>query len=188
MKADVKKWSEIRDYLSVLKQSDLIALIGDLCKLNDENKYFIGARCSETCAEAIKPYKSLVKQFISPDIPFSDERIQKAKAKKTINDYWRASGDPYGKIDLMLYYVECGTQFTLEYGDINESFYNSLVAMFKQSIIEIKKISSSRPTKSFILRLNNVVDISKNIGWGYGDEVKTLFIEENFSIENNKNI
>jgi hypothetical protein len=61
-----------------------------LYRLNDENKYFINARCSETCEEAIKPYRLLVQQFIAPDIQHGDERIEKAKARKTINDYWKA--------------------------------------------------------------------------------------------------
>src|SRR3990172_91626 len=35
-------------------------------------------------------------------------------------------GDRGGKIELLLTYVESGTRFTNDYGDINESFYSSL--------------------------------------------------------------
>ena len=179
MEQDVKKWSEIRRVLTVLKQQDLVSLVGELYNISIDNKHFLNARCSETCAEAIKSYRSLVKQFISPDI---NEEIHKARAQKAISDYWLASGDPYGKIDLMLYYIECGTQFTIEYGDIDESFYNSLVAMFQKAIAEIKKISGDQLNLkgNFIYRLRQIVDAAKNIGWGYGDDVQILFAKANF--------
>jgi len=186
MKSDVKKWSDIQEYLPIFKQNELIALIGELYRLNDENKYFINARCSETCAEAIKPYRLLVKQLISPDIQYGNERVEKAKARKTINDYWKATGDNNGKIDLMLHYVECGTQFTLTYGDIDEPFYNSLAAMFKHIITEVKKLPSNKIAKIFINRLHEITIAAKDIGWGYGDEINELFDQENFLPENSE--
>jgi hypothetical protein len=48
----LKKWSEIRRILAIFKQPDLISFIGERYSLNGGNKYFIDARCSETCAEA----------------------------------------------------------------------------------------------------------------------------------------
>lgn len=184
MKIDVKKWSEIQEYLPIFKQNELISLIGELYRLNNENKHFINARCSETCEEAIKPYRLLVQKFISPDIRYGNERIEKAKARKSISDYWKATRDDNGKIDLMLHYVECGTQFTLTYGDIDEPFYNSLASMFQQTIVEIKKLPLNKITENFIHRLNDIVHAAKNIGWGYGDEVNELFDEANFLVGN----
>jgi hypothetical protein len=52
---------------------------------------------------------------------------QSAIIKKAIND-------PVGTLDLMVYYVECGTQFTVDCGDIDEAFYASLESMFTQVV------------------------------------------------------
>lgn len=52
--------------------------------------------------------------------------------RKAISDYKKASGDEVGVLDIMVYYVEMGTKFTLEYGDIYEEFYDSLESMFKK--------------------------------------------------------
>lgn len=172
MKYEGKKWSSVKAHLAIFQKNELINLLGELYQLNDENKYFLSARCSETCEEAIEPYRKLIKQFISPDIQYGDKRIEKAKAKKTISDYWKASGDNNGKIDLMLYYIECGTEFTLTYGDIDESFYNSLSSMFSHVVGEVVDLPKN---KDFIHRLREIVNDAKNIGWGYGDEVTELF-------------
>lgn len=175
----IKKWAEIRRHLSLFKQNELLSLTGELYQLNDDNQYFLNARCSETTEEAIQPYKLQVKQFIAPEIHTGNERIQKAKAKKVIRNYWHATEDPYGKIDLMLYYVECGTDFTLSYGDIDEPFYNSLETVFAQAITEIKKLSHSF-TEHFIHRLHAIVKAAELIGWGYGDMLKALYEDAGF--------
>lgn len=175
MKYEGKKWSAIKANLSVFQKNELINLFGELYQLNEDNKHFISARCSETCEEAIKPYRILVKQFISPEIRYGEEPIEKTKAKKAIGDYWKASGDNNGKIDLMVYYIECGTEFTLTYGDIDASFYNSLSSMFGQTVNEIKKLPENKIRQDFIHRLRAIVNDAKNIGWGYGDEVCELF-------------
>lgn len=175
MKYEGQKWSSIKANLSLLQKNELINLLSELYKLNKENKYYISARCSETCEEAIRPYRILIKQFISPEIRSGDEHIEKAKAKKAISDYWKASGDNNGKIDLMLYYIECGTEFTLTYGDIDEPFYNSLSSMFDQTVNEVRKLTKNETCKDFIYRLQEIVNDAKNIGWGYGDEVRELF-------------
>ena len=47
-------------------------------------------------------------------------------ARQDIRDYQKATADLTGTIDLMLTYVEQGTQFTKTYGDIDERFYDSL--------------------------------------------------------------
>ena len=175
MKCEGKKWSSIKANLSLLQKNELINLLSELYKLNKENKYYISARCSETCEEAIRPYRILIKKFISPEIRSGDEHIEKVKAKKAISDYWKASGDNNGKIDLMLYYIECGTEFTLTYGDIDEPFYNSLSSMFAQTVNEVKKLTKNEISKNFVYRLLKIVNDAKNIGWGYGDEVRELF-------------
>ena len=75
----------------------------------------------------------------------------------------------------MLYYIECGTEFTLTYGDIDEPFYNSLSSMFDQTVNEVKKLTKNETCKDFTYRLQEIVNDATNIGWGYGDEVSELF-------------
>lgn len=175
-----ERWSSIKNSLALLQNGELLELLGQLYQLNKENKYFISAKCVVDRHLTIQPYKMLIKQFISPEIKSGHERIEKAKARKAISDYWKATADYYGKIELMIYYVECGTQFTLTYGDIDEPFYNSLASMFGDAIEEVKKISMDEISKDFIYRLQEIVHDARAIGWGYGDELSNLFEEASF--------
>lgn len=181
MKSNLKKWSDVRRYLHIYNQDELINIIGELYKLDDQIQYFIDAGCSETREEAIKPYRLLIRQYIFPNIVNGSERIQKAKARKIINNYWKATGDRSGKIDLMLLYIENGTQLSLTYGDIDESFYNSMIAMFKETISEAKKLEYPQHISNVYTRLEKIVNEANDIGWGYGDALKEYFAEAQFA-------
>jgi len=42
--------------------------------------------------------------------------------------------DLSGEAELKTYFVECGNQFTVDYDDIDEEFYDALNLMFKQAV------------------------------------------------------
>jgi len=50
-------------------------------------------------------------------------------AARPIADYRQATADILGTLELMLAFVEAGTRFTNEYGDIDEPFYEGLELM-----------------------------------------------------------
>ena len=74
----------------------------------------------------------------------------------------------------MLYYVECGVEFTNTYGDISESFYNSVATVFSNFVKEINQL----PDDSYYIRnkkrINDIYTNSKDIGWGFGDEINDI--------------
>ena len=92
-------------------------------------------------------------------------------ARRAVADYRKAIGNMVGALDLMLTYVETGTRFTNDYGDLWQSFYSSMESMLDS----IADLLFKRP------ELYNEVDVAQRlwrlqrnaagIGWGYGDYV-----------------
>jgi hypothetical protein len=68
----------------------------------------------------------------------------------------------------MIYFVECGNEFTLEYGDIDAKFYDSLLSMFSRAVEAVVKLPESEQ-ESFRKRLWELTESSNKIGWGYHD-------------------
>src|SRR5690625_7650460 len=62
-----------------------------------------------------------------------------AKAKKAISDFKKLTDDSGKVLDLMLFYVENGTEFTLTYGDIDERFYGSMESMYEKVVVACEK-------------------------------------------------
>ena len=83
-----------------------------------------------------------------PDV-MKNKPIQLSTAKKAISEYSKAVGDAKGETELMTYFVECGNKFTVEFGDIDEGFYDALLRMYARAI---KKVLSLPDEDQHIFR------------------------------------
>jgi len=107
-----------------------------------------------------------------------DGKLKLAEARKAIRDYQKATGNLTGGIDLRLTYVENGTEFTREFGDINESFYNSLEFVLNEMVGLLLRASPESYPR-FRERIQRLATLADGIGWGYGDDVRDqVFILE----------
>ena len=171
-------WKDVKQILSKEKSSELLKLIADLYSLNTANKSFIHSRYSIT-GERLEPYKSIISESLYPDI-YRDKPISLSKGRKAIADYFKATKDKKGQIELMVHYLEPGNKFTAEYGDIDEGFYSSLESMFERIVKELKK-QPVVAQENYLERLEEVVRIGSDIGWGYSDNIRDIFAEyENY--------
>ena len=72
----------------------------------------------------------------------------------------------------MLYYVECGVEFTKDFGDINESFYTSVLNTFAKSLSYFEKEEVLEKYKDRAEQISNDAD---GIGWGFGDTIGDIY-------------
>ena len=135
-------WSDVKQSITSLDTSELIQLIASLYRLSKGNRDFLHARFS-IGDNPIGPYKKVIEDCMFPDV-FKNKPIQISRAKKAINEYSKALGDAKGEAELMTYFVECGNQFTVEFGDIDEGFYDALLRMYAR----LSTRSSPFPRKS----------------------------------------
>ena len=147
---------------------ELLQLIKDLYDLRSEVKDFLHALLL-TSEQTLVPYKHTIQQSLSPDV-IHGETLALSHGRKAISDYQKATKDPIDTLDLMTYYVECGTQFTVDYGDIDEAFYASLESMFTQVVTRLQH-SDQDTIDRFLPRLTGVVRQARGIGWGYYDAI-----------------
>ena len=99
------------------------------------------------------------------------------EARKAINDFKKLGSDEKFVLDLMLYYVEMGVEFTTTYGDIEESFYNSVESMYQSVINAINKHKDSEIFNIFSDRLKAIIDDTCGMGWGFHDELSSMYSE-----------
>lgn len=105
-----------------------------------------------------------------------NEPIRIAKGKQAIADYAKAVGDPKGTLELMLFFVESGTSFTLDLGDIDENFYLALERMYKKAI-DLLLTFDEETIDAYYNRFEKLVTSTENIGWGYHDSLADMFYE-----------
>ncbi len=113
-----------------------------------------------------------------PDV-MGGEPIQITTAIRTITDYSKAVGDTRGEAELMVFFVERGNDFTVEFGDIDEDFYNALLTMYGKAIRKVVLLPAKAKNR-FKERLRKIMISSSGIGGGYHDGI-CEFYEEAFS-------
>jgi hypothetical protein len=165
-------WSTIKTAASELSQKELLGLVGELYRLSSQNKAFLHARFADQSI-AMDEFKTIVSECLNPDVS-RDRPLQVAKAKKAVADFCKAVADPAAHAELMLFFLEQGNAFTLEYGDIDAGFYSALVAMARHAaeVICSLPIGLQEP---FMERLGEVVRSSSGIGWGYHDDLADIY-------------
>jgi len=159
-------WKDVKTILAQQSAPELLQLIRDVYALCPGNKDFIHARVLSP-EETLYPYKAIIRESLYPDGTY-DEPIQLTRAQKAISDYKKATKNARGTLELMVYYVECGTQCTVDFGDIDAWFYESLASMFRH-VIHILQHSEQDTIDRFLPRLEAIVRQARGIGWGYYD-------------------
>jgi len=174
--ADCKKpkWKDVKSILVKKNKSELLTLVADLYSSNAENKSFINSRYA-IGGKTLEPYKNIITESLYPDV-CKNKPVRISTGKKAISNYFKATKDKFGKLELMVYFFETGNKFTLDYGDINENFYISLELMFENILSELKRQSADMQN-SYHPRLESVISSARNIGWGYYDEISAMFNE-----------
>lgn len=164
-------WNKIKSKINSYSSGEYLEIIKDLYDLNIQNKNFLEARFLQPSLDSLKPYKKIIETAMYPNI-MGGRGLSLKDGKKAISDYKKSTKDEFGTMELMLFYVECGHKFTLEYGDIDEPFYDSLIAVFTNLIEWVKKFPDYKNT--FYDRMKKIADESREIGWGY-DEIYVIF-------------
>lgn len=162
-------WADLKSKLAKLDQKQLIQNLGDLYRLSHENRDFLNARFG-TLEEPMAPFVKSIRGFMYPDI-LSDKPVQISKAKSVIRKYARATGDSTGEIELKILFVECGNQFTLDYGDMDEGFYGSLILMYRDVLSKVMSLPELE-RRNFKARLRQIMESSRGMGWGYHDALR----------------
>ena len=158
-------WSTVRQQLANWEKPALVTLVKDLYDAAAENRDFLQARCQAESSggEALEKYRGkIVEQFFPARGGFG--KLKLGEARKAIRDYCNVSG----MAELLMTYVENGTEFTNEYGDIDERFYSSIEsAMAELAALLCGEARELYP--QFSERLARVEHMSGGIGWGFHD-------------------
>ncbi len=165
------KWSAVKPRLATLSQPDLIDLVKALFDQSAANKLLITTRLAPNTLgeDVLEPYKKQITTQFFPSRGLG--KLNLREARQAIRDYRKATSDIGGTLELMMTYIETGIAFIREYGDISESFYNSLESVLDE-IAQIFKSSEGQAFyPQFFRRLHALKDNADYIGYGSGDYV-----------------
>ncbi|APS56887.1 hypothetical protein [Piscirickettsia salmonis] len=172
MKQKKKTCKDLKAVLLEMDTTQLCGVLQDLYKFSSENKAFFHSRflADQRNYDHLMPYKARIRNAICPKEPWKYE-VQLSIGRKAISEFKKANGNLRDTVSLMLYYVSCGNDFILEFGDIDERFYDSMGSMFARLVNTLVKHKDRALAAEFMPQLEREVKRVAWTGWGYGDEL-----------------
>lgn len=175
-------WADVKASLDRMDRPGLLGVIRDLYEASNLNRRFLHARFVPA-APVLEEYRRLIRAAVFPD-PFSQRPIRLRDGTATIAAYKRATGDLGGTVDLMLAFVEAGTEQAADLGYGEDSYFAALERKVKEIVRSLDALPEA-DRRTATARLIKLGEYQGAIGWGYcdflGDVAATLQAREDRS-------
>ena len=158
--------------MKTLTEKELIKEVKKLYDKFDSVKKYYELELGNNSEKVLAGFKLRIKKEYFPNRGYGHGRS--SVSRKVITDFKKISIHPKDLIELILYRTEMMLDFTNAYGDINESFYNTLEGSFEQACKLIKKEKLEGYFKKYCEEL---VGKSKHLGWGVSDSMNYMYEE-----------
>jgi hypothetical protein len=159
-------WSAVKASLSSMDRLGLVGVIRDLYEASTANRRFLHARFVPA-AGTLAEYRDLVAGAVFPD-PLSQRPIRLRDAAMAITDYKRSTGDLTGVVDLLLTFVEAGTEQAADLGYGDDAYFATLERKLSEAVSMLEALPAEARAEA-VARLVRLAQFQDKIGWGYGD-------------------
>lgn len=159
-------WSNVKASLSSMDRTGLVGVIRDLYDASPANRRFLHARFVPAAA-TLEEYRDVVDKAVFPD-PFRQRPNRLRDAAAAITDYKRSTGDLVGVVDLLLTFVEAGTEQAADLGYGDETYFSTLERKLAEALSLLESLPDEARGKA-AARFIRLAKYHEEIGWGYGD-------------------
>jgi hypothetical protein len=163
--------TELKKRLSLKSNAELIEEIAELYKNSPPVKEYYQANIFGDDAAVLEKYKDIINgEFLMRGNRFPKMRL--SVARKAVADFKKISSSTQSIAEIMITYVEVGVSCTVEFGDIDESFYNSMESMYEAAL---KYVVKEHLFDKFNDRLCDIIHDTRNIGYGFHEQLSDLY-------------
>ena len=163
----------LKKKLASMSKTEIIGLVAELYDAKKEAKDYLDYWVNPDEETKLEEYKKIIQDEFYP----ADRREPKMRfsvCKKAISDYKKLKPSPRAVAELMLCLVSNACQFTADYGDMWEAYYESLSSNFSALL---KHVDMSGLFEEYRPRLEKCAALVEDCGWGIGDDMWDMFYE-----------
>jgi hypothetical protein len=162
----VVRWLVQERGLEAFDRLGLLSVIRALYEASAANRRFLRARF-RPAGSALQEYRDLIQLAVFPP-PMSQRPIRLRDATAAIVEYRRSTGDLAGVVDLLLTFVEAGTEQAADLGYGDDAYFSTLERKLDEAVGALDELppDARRDATAQVIRLGEYQD---HLGWGYGD-------------------
>ncbi len=167
--------SELKKCLRDVSWNQLETIICNLYRDSDQAKLYFNSvfNAEKSREEILEDYEKKLSRCFTLSNPNSPDM---KTGRKIVSEVEKLAG-PRIALSVILSFVEMGTDFTNTFGDMNESFYNTLISAFSHFVDVLNAEDTDDLYEELKERIDRVVTEASGIGWGYGDEMELLYVQ-----------
>ena len=165
---------QLENHLQHLEKKELLAEVSKLfTRVEQVREYYqmeFGGKAERE--KVLADYKKQIRSQFYSSRSASPRMPKAAELRKIINAFKKVAVVQYDVVDLMLYRVETAVEFTNDFGDIDQSFYQSTIKTYCDAL---QLIDKEKLHSYFNDRCGQIVDDASGIGWGFYDTLWEFF-------------
>ena len=164
----------LKKHLQSLTKEQLIETVLEMYDNMKSVKEYLEFFLNPNEKEMFEKYKAVIINEFYPRGKYTDPKTRFSVAKKAIADFRTLKPSSELLADLMLTLPEMACQFTFDYGDMSEQYYNSAYNNFKAALEYMHKSSL---LDSFKLRCVDCLKWASVCGYGFEDDMNEIFYQ-----------
>lgn len=163
-KASVKK------LLLTMTKKDIIEMVLEMYSARKEAKEYLEFYASPNETEKLEEYKAIIREEFYPKRR-REPQTRFSVCRKAVTDFKKLKPSADALAELMVSYMEWATEFTFDYGDMWEQYYDSVEGNFDRTV---KHVVENRLWKKYDIRLQQCVKWSNGNGYGFADAIADM--------------
>ncbi|MEA4936723.1 MAG: DUF6155 family protein [Paludibacter sp.] len=124
--------------------------------------------------EMLKRHKTVIQKEFALEWKYAEPKLRFSVARKAIAEFRALKPSPEMLADLMLTLPEVACEFTYNYSDMSEQFYNSAYNNFKAALEFINK---NNLLDDFKLRCGDCLKWASVCGYGFADDMRDIYYQ-----------
>ena len=172
-------WADVKTNLASFDRAALLGVLQDLYAADEANRAFLHTRFG-LGEDPLQPYKKTVDRWLWPDL-FRGQRTSVSRAKGAITKYKKALGDPVGLAELLVFSCERAAGFCQNVHHEDTAYFDALPRMFEQALEATANLTGN-VQNGFLVRLDRVRSIGRQLGNGVGEDMDVLLSEFDLSV------
>lgn len=164
--------AKLKKYLATLTKEQVIEVMLEMYDARKEAKDYLEFYLSPNCETELEKYKKTIKREFFPARGIA-MNPSLSKCKKIVSDFQKLNANPSHTADLMLFFIEQGSEYSATYGgDMGEPYYTVLENNFRKYM---EYIFMNGLLIDFYERIEALIRLAGHSGYGFPDVLKEIY-------------
>ena len=165
--------STIKKLLQSMTKEDIIEMVLDMYSARKEAKEYLEFYAEPDEKGKLEEYKAIIQEEFYPKRR-REPQTRFSVCRKALADFKKLKPSADALAELMVSYMEWATEFTFDYGDMWEQYYDSVESNFGKTV---KHIVLNNLWSKYDKRLQQCVKWSEGNGYGFADAIASMYEE-----------